>query len=450
MKMEEKKLYIETYGCQMNVADSEVVASIMQMDGFELIEKPEDADCIIVNTCSVRDNAEQKVIQRLVYFNALRKKKKGHFSLGVIGCMAERVQDDLIKKYGVDFVAGPDAYLDIPNLVGSVEQGQKAINVQLSTTETYKDVLPARIGKNISGFISIMRGCNNFCSYCIVPYTRGRERSREPQSILAELADLRERGFKEVTLLGQNVNSYRYSEGENVIEFPDLLALVAEAAPDMRIRFTTSHPKDMSDRTLEVIAAHKNLCRFIHLPVQSGSNKILKLMNRKYTREWYLDRIAAIRRILPDASIGTDVFCGFHDETEEDHQQTLSLMREAAFDMAFMFKYSERPGTYAAKHLPDTVSEETKIRRLNEIIALQNELSAVSNHNDIGKRFEILVEGFSKRSKEELFGRTSQNKVVIIPRAGRHIGELVQVEITEASAATLKGIVVEDGCKKFA
>lgn len=450
MKMEEKKLYIETYGCQMNVADSEVVASIMQMDGFELIEQPEDADCIIVNTCSVRDNAEQKVIQRLVYFNALRKKKKGHFSLGVIGCMAERVQDDLIKKYGVDFVAGPDAYLDIPNLVGSVEQGQKAINVQLSTTETYKDVLPARIGKNISGFISIMRGCNNFCSYCIVPYTRGRERSREPQSILAELADLRERGFKEVTLLGQNVNSYRYVEGDKLIEFPDLLALVAEAAPDMRIRFTTSHPKDMSDRTLEVIAAHKNLCRFIHLPVQSGSNKILKLMNRKYTREWYLDRIAAIRRILPDASIGTDVFCGFHDETEEDHQQTLSLMKEAGFDMAFMFKYSERPGTYAAKHLPDTVSEETKIRRLNEIIALQNELSAVSNHNDIGKRFEILVEGFSKRSKEELFGRTSQNKVVIIPRAGRHIGELVQVEITEASAATLKGIVVEDGCKKLA
>lgn len=450
MKMEEKKLYIETYGCQMNVADSEVVASIMQMDGFELIEKPEDADCIIVNTCSVRDNAEQKVIQRLVYFNALRKKKKGHFSLGVIGCMAERVQDDLIKKYGVDFVAGPDAYLDIPNLVGSVEQGQKAINVQLSTTETYKDVLPARIGKNISGFISIMRGCNNFCSYCIVPYTRGRERSREPQSILSELADLRERGFKEVTLLGQNVNSYRYVEGDKLIEFPDLLALVAKAAPDMRIRFTTSHPKDMSDRTLEVIATHKNLCRFIHLPVQSGSNKILKLMNRKYTREWYLDRIAAIRRILPDASIGTDVFCGFHDETEEDHQQTLSLMKEAAFDMAFMFKYSERPGTYAAKHLPDTVSEETKIRRLNEIIALQNELSAVSNHNDIGKRFEILVEGFSKRSKEELFGRTSQNKVVIIPRAGRHIGELVQVEITEASAATLKGIVVEDGCKKLA
>ena len=448
--MEEKKLYIETYGCQMNVADSEVVASIMQMDGFELIEKPEDADCIIVNTCSVRDNAEQKVIQRLVYFNALRKKKKGHFSLGVIGCMAERVQDDLIKKYGVDFVAGPDAYLDIPNLVGSVEQGQKAINVQLSTTETYKDVLPARIGKNISGFISIMRGCNNFCSYCIVPYTRGRERSREPQSILSELADLRERGFKEVTLLGQNVNSYRYVEGDKLIEFPDLLALVAEAAPDMRIRFTTSHPKDMSDRTLEVIAAHKNLCRFIHLPVQSGSNKILKLMNRKYTREWYLDRIAAIRRILPDASIGTDVFCGFHDETEEDHQQTLSLMKEAGFDMAFMFKYSERPGTYAAKHLPDTVSEETKIRRLNEIIALQNELSAVSNHNDIGKRFEILVEGLSKRSKEELFGRTSQNKVVIIPRAGRHIGELVQVEITEASAATLKGIVVEDGCKKLA
>lgn len=441
--MNNDKLYIETYGCQMNVADSEVVAAIMQTDGYALTDTAETADTIIINTCSVRDNAEQKVIQRLQYFNSLRKKKKARFALGVIGCMAERVQEELINSHGVDFVAGPDAYMDIPHLVASVKQGEKAINVSLSTTETYRDILPARIGKTLSGFISIMRGCNNFCSYCIVPYTRGRERSRDPQSILNELDDLRKRGYKEVTLLGQNVNSYCFQQEIGTpITFPDLLTLVAESAPDMRIRFTTSHPKDMSDRTLEVIAAHPNLCRFIHLPVQSGSNKILKLMNRKYTREWYLDRIQAIRRILPDASIGTDVFCGFHDETEEDHQATLTLMREAAFDMAFMFKYSERPGTYASKHLPDTVDEETKIRRLNEIIALQNELSATSNQQDIGKTFEVLVEGFSKRSQEELYGRTSQNKVVIFPREGRHIGETIQVRITEASAATLKGEVL--------
>ena len=442
--METKKLYIETYGCQMNVADSEVVASIMQLANYQTVNTPEEADCVIINTCSVRDNAEQKVLQRILALRSLRKKGKGRYIIGIIGCMAERAQQSLIDEHKVDFVAGPDAYLDLPHLVAAAEKGEKAINVQLSTTETYKDVLPARLGNTISGFISIMRGCNNFCSYCIVPYTRGRERSRDPQSILNELNDLKNKGYKEVTLLGQNVNSYNFvNEAGETIGFPDLLRMVAEEAPEMRIRFTTSHPKDMSDKTLQVIAEHRNLCRFIHLPVQSGSNRILRLMNRKYTREWYLDRIAAIRRYIPDASIGTDVFCGFHSETEEDHQLTLDLMREAAFDMAFMFKYSERPGTHASKHLPDDVDEQTKIRRLNEIIDLQNKLSAESNKADIGKVFEVLVEGFSKRSKEELYGRTSQNKVVIFPREGRKIGELIQVRVEEASAATLKGVVVE-------
>lgn len=438
----DSKFYIETYGCQMNVADSEVVAAIMQTAGFNLTEELAEADIAIINTCSIRDNAEQKVIQRLKFLQSQKKKNK-HLHIGVIGCMAERVKDNLITEHGVDFVAGPDAYLDIPHLIGSVERGEKAINIELSTTETYKDIIPRRIGKNISGFVSIMRGCNNFCSYCIVPYTRGRERSRDVTSILNELHDLQQRGFKEATLLGQNVNSYHYEQDGQVVEFPDLLEIVANDVPDMRIRFTTSHPKDMSDRTLEVIAAHKNLCKFIHLPVQSGSNKILKAMNRKYTREWYLDRIAAIKRILPDASIGTDIFCGFHDETEEDHQETLSLMREVGFDMSFNFKYSERAGTYAAKHLPDNIDEATKLRRLNEIIALQNELSYKSNQRDIGKITEVLVEGFSKRSREELYGRNSQNKVVIFPREGRKIGETIQVRITEATAATLKGEVVE-------
>ena len=440
--LNDKKLFIETYGCQMNVADSEVVASIMQMDGFALTEKITDADAIFVNTCSIRDNAEQKVIQRLKYFQSLKRKNK-KLIIGVIGCMAERVKDELISDYGVNIVVGPDAYLDIPHLIGEVENGSKAINVELSTTETYRDVLPSRIGNPISGFISIMRGCNNFCSYCIVPYTRGRERSRDVESILNELKDLQSKNFKEVTLLGQNVNSYRAERNGETIEFPDLLRIVAEAAPEIRFRFTTSHPKDMSDRTLETIAQYPNLCRFIHLPVQSGSNKILKLMNRKYTREWYMERIAAIRRILPDASIGTDVFCGFHDETEEDHQLTLSLMREAGFDMAFMFKYSERPGTFAAKNLPDNVSEEIKLRRLAEIIDLQNILSNESNQRDIGKTFDVLVEGFSKRSKEQLFGKTSQNKVIIFPRLGRKIGETIRVKVTSASSATLLGDVVE-------
>src|SRR5665647_2394018 len=422
--LNDKKLFIETYGCQMNVADSEVVASIMQMDGFALTENITEADAIFVNTCSIRDNAEQKVINRLKYFQTLKRKNK-KLIVGVVGCMAERVKDELINDYGVNIVVGPDAYLDIPSLIGTVEQGGKAINVDLSTTETYSEVLPSRIGKSISGFISIMRGCNNFCSYCIVPYTRGRERSRDVESILNELKDLQAKNYKEVTLLGQNVNSYRFEKDGEMLEFPDLLRIVAEAAPEIRFRFSTSHPKDMCDRTLETIAQYPNLCKSIHLPVQSGSNSILKLMNRKYTREWYLERIAAIRRILPEASISTDVFCGFHSESEEDHQETLSLLREVNFDLAFMFKYSERPGTFAAKNLPDNISEEEKLRRLAEIIDIQRELTSQANQRDIGRTFEVLVEGFSKRSKEQLFGRTSQNKVVIFPRLGRKIGETI-------------------------
>lgn len=439
--LNDKKLFIETYGCQMNVADSEVVASIMQMDGFGLTEKITDADAIFVNTCSVRDNAEQKIIQRLKYYQSLKRKKKG-LVIGVIGCMAERVKENLITDHGVNIVVGPDAYLDIPNLINSVEKGEKAINVELSKTETYRDVMPTRIGASISGFVSIMRGCDKFCTYCVVPYTRGRERSRDIESILKEIKDLQSKNYKEVTLLGQTVNSYRYEKDGATILFPELLSIVAEAVPDMRIRFTSPHPRDMNDETIEMIARYPNICRFIHLPVQSGSNKILKLMNRKYTREWYLDRISTIRRIIPDCAIGTDVFCGFSDETEEDHADTLSLMREARFDQAFMFKYSERPGTIAAKKLPDNVPEEVKIRRLNEIIALQNEVSNQSNQNDIGKEFEVLVEGFSKRSKEQLFGRTSQNKVVIFPREGRRIGEYIKVRIQSASSATLFGEVL--------
>ena len=449
------KFYIETYGCQMNVADSEVVAAIMQTTDAELTDNLDEANIIILNTCSIREKAEETVQHRLQEIKALtakrsnRQQRSGLTSqnpiIGVIGCMAERMGQELIDSYGVHFVAGPDAYLDIPNLLAQCLHGHKALNVELSTTETYRDIIPARIGKTISGFVSIMRGCNNFCSYCVVPYTRGRERSRDVESILQEVKDLESKGYKEVTLLGQNVNSYHYQpadENSEPIDFPQLLAIVAEAVPTMRIRFTTSHPKDMSDKTLEVIAAHDNICKFIHLPVQSGSNAVLKAMNRKYTREWYLDRIAAIRRILPDAAIGTDVFCGFHDETLDDHAQTLSLMREVGFDTAFMFKYSERPGTFASRFLPDNISEEEKVRRLNEIIALQNELSLASNQREIGKTREVLVEGFSKRSKDEMFGRTSQYKTVIFPRDGRHIGEFIQVRITSASAATLKGEVV--------
>ncbi len=441
--LNDKKLFIETYGCQMNVADSEVVASIMQMDGFELTDKITDADAIFVNTCSVRENAEQKIYKRLQYYHALKRRKKNKMVIGVIGCMAERVKETLITAHGVDLVVGPDAYLDIPNLINSVEKGEKAINVDLSKTETYKDVMPTRIGKSISGFVTITRGCNKFCTYCIVPYTRGRERSRDIESILNEIKDLQDKGYKEVTLLGQTVNSYKYVSDEMTVGFPELLSQVAETVPKMRIRFVSPHPKDMTDETIAVMAKYPNICRFIHLPVQSGSNKILKLMNRKYTREWYLDRVETIRRYMPDCAIGTDVFCGFSDETEADHQDTLDLMQKVKFDMDFMFKYSESPGTFAAKKLPDNVPEEVKVRRLNEIIALQNEITKDNNQHEIGKVYEVLVEGFSKRSTDELFGRTSQNKVVIFPREGRHIGEFIHVRITSASSATLKGDVVE-------
>lgn len=437
-----KTFYIETYGCQMNVADSEVVAAILQTADAEYTDDISRADIVLLNTCSIRDNAEQRVQHRLQELAGGKQTKRR--MIGVIGCMAERMGEELLRDYKVDFVAGPDAYLDLPNLIAQCERGHKAINVELSRTETYADILPARIGKQISGFVSIMRGCNNFCSYCVVPYTRGRERSREVESILSEVRDLWQRGYKEVTLLGQNVNSYYWEQDGQVIDFADLLQTVAQAVPDMRIRFTTSHPKDMSDKTLHVIAANRNICKFIHLPVQSGSNKILRLMNRKYTREWYLERIAAIRRIVPDAAIGTDVFCGFHDETLEDHAETLSLMREVGFDTAFMFKYSERPGTYAHRHLPDNVPEEEKVRRLNEIIALQNTLSLESNQREVGKTVEVLVEGYSKRSHDDMYGRTSQYKTVVFPRQGRHIGELVNVRILSATAATLKGEIVEN------
>lgn len=443
----DKKLFIETYGCQMNVADSEVVASVLGQAGYVSADSPEDADAILLNTCSIRDNAEQKIVNRLQYLASLRKRRKGRLILGVIGCMAERVRDNLIEKHGVDLVAGPDAYLDLPNLFAAAEAGEKAINVELSTTETYRDVIPSRIsGNRVSGFVSIMRGCNNFCSYCIVPYTRGRERSREPGSILNEVADLRSRGFREVTLLGQNVNSYNYNgdeaakyaaEGKDSVDFPRLLQLVAEAAPDMRVRFTTSHPKDMSDATIDVIAQYDNICNHVHLPVQSGSDSVLKSMNRKYTRQWYLDRVAAIRSRIPDCGISTDLFTGFHNESEEDFQQTLSLMEEAAFDSAFMFKYSERPGTLAARTMPDNVPEDVKIERLNRMIALQNRLSAESNRRDVGKEFTVLVEGVSKRSIDQWVGRNEQNKACVFPRGNYRTGDFVRVKVIDSSSATL-------------
>ena len=441
-----KKLYIETYGCQMNVADSEVVASVMQMAGYETTESLDEADAVFLNTCSVRDNAEQKIYHRLDALDAVKRKRP--LIIGVLGCMAERVKDDLLVNHHADLVAGPDAYLSLPDLVAQAETGHKAINIELSTSETYKDVVPQRLhGARIGGFVSIMRGCNNFCHYCIVPYTRGRERSRDVESILREVRDLRDRGFREVTLLGQNVNSYVRptpdpSRAGGELRFPELLRMVAEEVPEMRVRFTTSHPKDMSDETLQVIAEMPNVCKHIHLPVQSGSDRILKLMNRKYTREWYLDRVAAIRRIIPDCGLSTDIFVGYHSETEEDHQLSLSLMREVGYDSAFMFKYSERPGTYASKHLPDDVPEEEKIRRLNELIALQTEISAQQNKKDEGKEFDVLIEGFSKRSREQLMGRTEQNKAVVMPKAGHHIGETVKVRIMGSTSATLLGEII--------
>ena len=446
-----KKLFIETYGCQMNVADSEVVASVMQMAGYEPCENIKDADAVFLNTCSVRDNAEQKIYNRLDTLDAERR--KGHkMIIGVLGCMAERVKEDLLQNHHADLVAGPDSYLSLPDLVAQAETGHKAINIELSTSETYRDIVPQRLhGAKIGGYVSIMRGCNNFCHYCIVPYTRGRERSRDIESILREVRDLRDRGYKEVTLLGQNVNSYIIRNEETKFGgrresqlgmrngFPDLLRAVALEAPEMRIRFTTSHPKDMSDETLKVIAEMPNVCKHIHLPVQSGSNRILKLMNRKYTREWYLDRVAAIRRIIPDCGLSTDIFVGYHSETEEDHLLSLSLMREVGYDSAFMFKYSERPGTYASKHLPDDVPEDVKIRRLNELIHLQTEMSAIANKKDEGKESDVLVEGFSKRSREQLCGRNEQNKMVVFDKGNHHIGETVRVRITGSTSATLMG-----------
>ena len=424
----------------MNVADSEVVASVMKMAGYEPCESIDEADAVFLNTCSVRDNAEQKIIHRLEALNAMRRKGR-KLIIGVLGCMAERVKEGLLNEHGADLVAGPDAYLSLPDLIAQAEVGNKAIDIELSTTETYRDIVPERYcGSRISGFVSIMRGCNNFCHYCIVPYTRGRERSRDIESILTEARDLESRNYKEITLLGQNVNSYCWKREDGTeIRFPELLRTVARAVPNLRIRFSTSHPKDMSDETLHVIAEEPNVCRHIHLPVQSGSDRILKLMNRKYTREWYMDRVAAIRRIIPDCGLSTDIFAGYCSETEEDHQQSLSLMRECGYDSAFMFKYSERPGTFASRHFPDDVPKETKIRRLEELIALQNELSAESNHRCIGKEYEILVEGVSKRSKEQLFGRTEQNKVVVFDRGNHRPGEYVKVRITDASSATLKG-----------
>ena len=428
----------------MNVADSEVVASVMKMAGYDLCESADDADAVFLNTCSVRENAENKIYHRLEALNAERRKGR-KLIIGVLGCMAERVKDDLLENHGADLVAGPDAYLTLPDLTAQAETGNKAMNIELSTTETYRDIVPRRIAlaQPISGYVSIMRGCNNFCHYCIVPYTRGRERSRDVESILREVRDLEERGYKEVTLLGQNVNSYRFEHDGHVIAFPELLRTVAETAPGMRVRFTTSHPKDMSDDTLHVIAEMPNVCRHIHLPVQSGSDRILKLMNRKYTREWYMGRVEAIRRIIPDCGLSTDIFVGYHSETEEDHRMSLSLMREAAYDSAFMFKYSERPGTYASKHLPDDVPEEVKLRRLNEMIHLQTELSAEANRRDEGREFDVLVEGFSKRSREQLCGRTEQNKMVVFDKGRHDIGETVRVRVTGSTSATLLGTATD-------
>ncbi len=436
----DKKVYIETYGCQMNVADSEVVASIMNMDGFEVVETAEEADAILINTCSVRENAEQKVLNRLEYYNGIRRKQRRNMSIGVLGCMAERVKEDLIAHHGVDLVVGPDSYLDLPNLIGAVERGEKAINVELSKQETYKDVMPLKIsGVHISGFVSIMRGCNNFCTYCIVPYTRGRERSREIDSILREVKDLQEKKYREVTLLGQNVNSYNYKGEDRSYDFADLLEAVALAVPNMRIRFTSPHPKDMDDKAIATMAKYPNICRHIHFPAQSGSNRVLKYMRRNYTREWYLNRVEAIRKVMPDCAISSDLFCGFHGEEESDFQDTLQLMREVGYDASFMFKYSERPGTYAARFLDDNVPEDVKGRRLSEMIELQNQLSLESNQRDIGKVVEVLVEGFSKRSREHLFGRTQQNKVVVFEKQGYRLGQYVQVLVESVTSATLIG-----------
>ena len=439
-----KKLFIETYGCQMNVADSEVVASIMKMAGYDICDNEDEADAIFLNTCSIRENAENRVYNRLDILHAMARKKASPTIIGVLGCMAERVKDDLIANHHANLVCGPDSYLNLPDMIAQCENGNNAVDIKLSLTETYRDIVPQRLGGNhVGGFVTIMRGCNNFCHYCIVPYTRGRERSRDVESILAEVRDLHDKGFKEVTLLGQNVNSYGLlpngSRPENGTSFAQLLRTVAHEVPNMRVRFTTSNPEDMTEDILYAIAEEPNICKHIHFPAQSGSDKILKLMNRKYTRQEYLDKVEAIRRIIPGCGLTTDVFVGYHDETPDDHQQTLDLVREVGFDSAFMFKYSERPGTYAAKHLPDNVSEETKIERLNELIQLQTQISAERNKQDEGKVFDILVESYAKRSREQLMGRTEQNKAVIIARGNHRPGDIVKVRITSSTSATLFG-----------
>ena len=435
-----RKLYIETYGCQMNVGDTEIVVSLMQREGYVYTERAEDADVVLINTCSIRDNAEQRIWGRLAEMRSLRKRRPG-LVVGILGCMAERLREKLLEgSSGVDVVAGPDAYRDLPRLVREAEAGGRGVNVLLSTEETYADIAPVRLDRNgVSAFVAIMRGCNNYCSYCVVPYTRGRERSRDAATIVAEAQSLFDNGYREVTLLGQNVNSYRTGE----VDFPELLRRVASISPQLRVRFATSHPKDMSDRLLETMASMPNICRSIHLPAQSGATTMLERMNRKYTREWYLDRIGAIRRRMPDCSITTDLIAGFSGETEEEHAQTLSLMREVGYDFAYMFKYSERPGTFAQRHLADDVPEEVKSRRLQEIIALQNELGLASYRRDVGREFEVLVEGESKRDARQLSGRTSQNKVVVFDRGSHRIGEYVRVRITGCTAATLFGEAIE-------
>ncbi len=435
-----RKLFIETYGCQMNAGDTEIVVALMQQEGYIYTERAEEADVILINTCSIRDNAEQRIWGRLAEMKRLRKARPG-LVVGIIGCMAERLRERLTEgPSAVDVVAGPDAYRDLPRLVREAEAGGKGVNVLLSTEETYAEIAPVRLDRNgVSAFVAIMRGCDNFCSYCVVPYTRGRERSRPAETILAEVRSLFANGYREVTLLGQNVNSYRTGD----VDFPELLRRVADLSPLLRVRFATSHPKDMSDRLLEVMASRPNICRAIHLPAQSGASSMLARMNRKYTREWYLDRVAAIRRYMPDCAITTDLIAGFSGETEEEHLQTLSLMREVGYDFAYMFKYSERPGTFASKHLPDDVDDAVKSRRLQEIIALQNELGLASNRRDVGREFEVLVEGASKRDEGQLSGRTSQNKVVVFDRGDHRVGDYVRVRVTGCTAATLLGEEIE-------
>lgn len=441
--MTNKKVYIETYGCQMNVADSEVVVSILSDHGYKHTSDIREAELILINTCSIRDNAEQRIWGRLKAIGHL-KRKNPEIIIGLIGCMAERLKEKVIEKEQiVGLVAGPDAYRDLPSLINEAESGHKAVNVLLSREETYADIMPVRMGLNgVTSFVSIMRGCNNMCAYCVVPYVRGAERSRDPGSIISEITDLRDKGYREVTLLGQNVDSYGYNDGGHIVSFPELLGKAALVDPMVRIRFSTSHPKDLSDELLYKIAQHPNICRHIHLPAQSGSSRILKLMNREYTREWYMDRIRAIRSIIPDCAISTDIIAGFCTETEEDHNETLSLMEWAGYDFAYMFKYSERPGTKAARKLKDDVADDVKTRRLNEIIALQNKLSARSKKQDIGRVFEVLAEDRSRRSESHLSGRTSQNKVAVFPAEGRKKGEYVNVRIDGCTPATLLGKII--------